>query len=343
MTADLADPADALFRERGLGFELGAWVVGAVPIAGGAGFGLADGSVHLLRRAAPPVVATAHQGACLAVAADIDGGVLSGGDDGRLVAIGLDGMVTEIFAQKGRWIDHVAATVPGKGAMRACAVGRVIHLLPGKGEARRLEHPSSVGGIVFDAKGKRIAAAHYGGASLHWTASTGAPRLLAWKGSHTRVAIAPDGSHVVTAMQESALHGWRLADGADMRMSGYPAKTHSLSFTSNGKWLATSGAESVVLWPFFGGGPMGKAPKEVLGGDQVLVTQVVCHPQQEVVAAGFADGMVAMVEISSGRAVPIAAPGRGSVSALAWSADGGLLAFGTESGFAGLVDLSRRG
>jgi hypothetical protein len=143
-------------------------------------------------------------------------------------------------------------------------------------------------------------------------------------------------------MQESALHGWRLSDGADMRMSGYPAKTHSLSFTANGKWLATSGAESVVLWPFFGGGPMGKAPKELLGGDQVLVTRVACHKQQEVVAAGFADGMVALAEIGSGRAVPVAAPGRGAISALAWGDHGAALAFGTETGFAGLVDLSRR-
>jgi hypothetical protein len=41
-----------------------------------------------------------------------------------------------------------------------------------------------------------------------------------------------------------------------------------------GQWywqaLATSGAESVVLWPFFGGGPMGKAPTEIAGGDDVL-------------------------------------------------------------------------
>ena len=45
-------------------------------------------------------------------------------------------------------------------------------------------------------------------------------------------------------MQENALHGWRLSDGQHMRMSGYPSKTHILSFTRNGKWLATSGADA---------------------------------------------------------------------------------------------------
>jgi WD40 repeat protein len=122
------------------------------------------------------------------------------------------------------------------------------------------------------------------------------------------VAISPDGTHVVTAMQENALHGWRLADGQHMRMSGYPSKTHFLSFTARGKWLATSGADAVVVWPFFGGGPMGKAPTELAGGDGVLVSAVACHPQHEVVAAGFADGLVLLAEIGSGKVVPVAAP-----------------------------------
>ena len=59
-------------------------------------------------------------------------------------------------------------------------------------------------------------------------------------------------------------------------------------------------------------------------------------------AAGFNDGLVVVAEIASGRIVPVAAPGRGAVSALAWSDTGTHLAFGTEEGFAGLVDLSRR-
>ncbi len=72
-----------------------------------------------------------------------------------------------------------------------------------------------------------------------------------------------------------------------MRMSGYPSKTESLSFSRTGKWLASSGADSIVLWPFFGGGPMGKAPLELAGGDGVLCTRVAFQPQQELLAAGF--------------------------------------------------------
>ena len=46
-------------------------------------------------------------------------------------------------------------------------------------------------------------------------------------------------------------------------MTGYPAKSRSLSWSHDGKWLASSGAEACIIWPFADkDGPMGKAPRE---------------------------------------------------------------------------------
>jgi WD40 repeat protein len=115
-----------------------------------------------------------------------------------------------------------------------------------------------------------------------------------------------------------------------------------MSFTRGGKWLATSGAESIVLWPFFGGGPMGKAPTELAGGDNVTCTMVASHPQHEVVASGFSDGLVCVADVANARILPVCGPGRGPISALAWNVDGSALAFGTESGFSAIVDFSKR-
>jgi WD40 repeat protein len=338
--AEVAE-ADFLLASRGRAESLGAWVVSAAfDPANRLAFALADGTLHRAAMAGDWPTVTAHDGAILSASADIAEGWLTGGDDGRLMRTAPDGATTILADYKGRWVDHVAAHRDG---VRAAAVGKALHLLGPGGPLKTLSHPSSVGGIVFDAKGKRVAASHYNGASLWYVgAKEDRPRLLEWKGSHHAIAFSPDGTHVVTAMQEPSLHGWRLADGQHMRMSGYPGKTRSLSFTARGKWLATSGAESVVLWPFFGGGPMGKAPTELAGGDEVFCTAVACHPEHEVVAAGFGDGLVLIAEIATGKVVPVAPPSGGAVSALGWSPNGAVLAFGTEAGTAGLIDLARR-
>ena len=337
---------DFLLASRGTVRDLGAWVVGlAFAKDGTLGYGLGDGSLRLV----PPggaagtwATAAAHDGAVLSLCPDARDGFLTGGDDGRLVRTAADGTVTELAGFGAmKWVEHVAAHESG---LRAATVGKRLHLYDAKGAAlKTLVHPSAVGGIAFDAKGKRIAASHYNGASLWFVgAKEDKARLLDWKGSHAGIAVSPDGTHVVTAMQENALHGWRLADSQHMRMSGYPSKTRSMGFTARGRWLATSGADSIVIWPFFGGGPMGKAPTELAGGDGVICSAVACHPQHEVVAAGFADGLVLLAEIGSGKVVPVAPPGNGGISALAWNAAGSHLAFGTETGMAGLVDLTRR-
>jgi WD40 repeat protein len=341
------DSADHLLETRGVHRDLGAFVVAAAFDRTGtmAAFALGDGSVRLAPLGGEWLDASAHDGAVLALATNTGPtGFISGGDDGRLVRIGADGAVIELAAFGMKWVEHVASFADGKSAVLACGVGRSVHLYDGKGaKLKTLEHPSSVTGIAFDARGKRIGASHYNGASLWFVASkSDNPRKLEWKGSHTGIAISPDGESVVTAMQENALHGWRLSDGQHMRMTGYPSKTASMEFTRNGKWLASSGAESVVLWPFFGGGPMGKPPMELAGGDGVLCTRVACHPQHEAVAAGFNDGLVVMADVASGRVLPVAAGGRGPISALAWNAGGTHLAFGTETGFAALVDFSKR-
>ncbi len=342
--------ASFLIDHRGVTRELGAFVVTARFDRAGrtAAFALGDGTLRLVDLAdrATWREITMHDGAALDLAPDAAArGFVSGGDDGAFRRVAADDSVSDIARFGTKWVEHVASHPADKGhGLLACAVGKQVHLFDGAGQKlKTLDHPSSVTGLAFDAKGKRIGASHYNGASLWYVgAKADNPRRLEWKGSHTAIAIHPDGDALVTAMQENALHGWRLSDNQHMRMSGYPAKTQSLSFTRTGKWLASSGADAMVIWPFFGGGPMGKAPLELAGGDGVTCTQVACHPRDEMVAGGFNDGLVVVADIGSSRVLPIAPPEHGPVSALSWSPDGAFMAIGTETGFAAILDFSKR-
>jgi WD40 repeat protein len=336
---------DALLEARGISQDLGAHVSAAVFNRAGshAAFGLGDGTIRVFDHKTW-TTAAAHDGAVLSLAPDIFAtSFCSGGDDGFFRRTGVDGGVSEIASFGMKWVDHVASWAGPKSApLLACSVGKNLHLFNADGaKLRSLAHPSTVTGIVFDAKGKRIAASHYNGASLWFTGSNAeTPMLLEWKGSHTGITLHPNGEALVTSMQENALHGWSLPEKKHMRMSGYPAKTESFGFTKSGRWLATGGAEAIVLWPFFGGGPMGKAPMELAGAEGAIIKRIACHPEHEVVAAGFDNGLVVVADTIKEKVLAVCGPGRGAVTALCWNFSGSHLALGTANGFAAIVDFS---
>ena len=112
-----------------------------------------------------------------------------------------------------------------------------------------------------------------------------------------------------------------------------------MSWGVAGKYLATSGADTVIVWPFTSkDGPMGKQPA-MLAPLQARVTVVACHPKEEVLAAGYSDGTVLMVRIEDGAEILVRRNGTPPVAALAWNAKGTLLAFADEEGGAGMLTL----
>ncbi|MGB6326361.1 MAG: WD40 repeat domain-containing protein [Methylocella sp.] len=302
-----------------------------------AALSLEDGTVLLATPEAERRIA-AHPGASILVAVAAGDKFITGGDDGRVVAISQDGGVQEIADEKGKWIDALAAR--GDGSI-AWSSGKNVRSRDPAGGIKTFTVPSSVRGLAFTAKGYRIAIAHYDGATLWFPNAAAPPDHFKWKGSHLSITISPDGRFLATSMQENALHAWRVADKKDMRMSGYPAKTRSLSWSFDGHWLATSGADAAIIWPFKDkDGPINKAPLEC-GVRGAKVTCVAFHPKSLVVAQGYEDGVVLLCRIPDGAEILVrAAPeGRGAISALAWDHAGGRLLFGAADGTAGLLDM----
>lgn len=317
-------------------FPLGAFVVETAFLGDTAIFALGDGTIRRVDGAAAEAT-NVHAGAILSAAATRDGRkLLTGGDDGLVALTDAAGKVERVAERPRKWIDHVAA---GPGGAIAFASGRQAFVKLADGRERTFDLPRAVGGLAFASKGLRLAVARYDGVTLWWVGTDAAPTLLEWKGAHLAVTFSPDGRYLVTAMQENALHGWKLDDGKDLRMSGYPAKPKSLSWSAKGRFLATSGANAAVVWPFhFKDGPMGKPPLQ-LGAREVLVTRVACHPKEEMAAIGYGDGMVMAVRFADAEEALMRRPGGTAVSALAWDAGGRRLAFGTEDGAAGVVEI----
>ena len=260
-----------------------------------------------------------------------------GGDDGKLVALSAKGEVALVATDpKRRWIDNTA--IHPEGAV-AWSAGKTAFVRSGKGEEKSFDAPSTVGGLAFAPKGLRLAVAHYNGVTVWFPNMAAKPEYLEWAGSHLGVVFSPDNKFLVTTMHEPALHGWRLADNRHMRMTGYPGRVRSMSWSAGGKSLATSGADAVIMWPFASkDGPMGKEPA-MLAPLQARVSMVACHPKQDILAAGYSDGTILMVRLNDGAEILVRRNGSAAVSALAWNAKGTLLAFAAEDGDAGLLAL----
>ena len=204
------------------------------------------------------------------------------------------------------WIDAVASSFAS--GLIAFASGRDLRLIstgePGFG--RLFTHENVVSGISFDPKGP------------------GSPSPMAARPRGTRASPSRSrpfsngcqphgyplvaGRFLVSAMQDAQLHGWRLPEGKDMRMGGYPSKIRSMAFMSNGLILATAGAPGVVAWPFAGpGGPMGKEAIELAYEEHSLVAQVAAAGLS-ILAGGREDGRVFALDLrSGGRLEPVRA------------------------------------
>jgi WD40 repeat protein len=315
---------------------IGAPVIAVHFLGDKAAFVGAEENVALVNGAGEIARVAVHSGGILCVASDGER-IVMGGDDGKLVELNRKGDVATLATDaKRRWIDNVALHPEGAVAWSA---GKTAFVRGVKGEDKSLDVPSTVGGLAFAPKGLRLAVAHYNGVTLWFPNMAAKPEPLEWAGSHLGVMFSPDNKFLVTAMHEPALHGWRLADNRHMRMTGYPGRVRSMSWSAGGKALATSGADTVILWPFAGkDGPMGKEPA-MLAPLQARVTMVACHPKQDILAAGYSDGTILMVRLDDGAEILVRRNGAAPVSALAWNAKGTVLAFAAEDGDAGLLEL----
>jgi WD40 repeat protein len=317
----------------------GAFVVEAIFDKNGrAAFALGDGTVRF--ESGETIDAHPDAGVQCAAAHPSGVGVISGGDDGRLVWSTTEG-ATELASFPGKWIDAVAASA--ESGLIAFAVGKDARVLDSKDAkfARVFSHERSVAGLSFDDKGRRLACATYGGCALWFARIEGQkPTFLKWAGSHVVATFSPDGKFLISAMQENALHGWRVADAKDMRMGGYPTKPKSIAFLADGGLMATSGAAGAVVWPFTGSnGPMGREAVEIAHDETSKVTRVAGAAKRPVVAGGRDDGRVWVADLTAKGIEQLRADKGAAVSALALSKDLKRVAWGDEDGEAGIAEV----
>lgn len=294
-------------------------------------FGLGDGHVHVVRGDQRSTI-KAHTGAVPIIKPYGQDGFMTLSDDGTLKHIDGADTLHDVADFKGAWTERM--DVHDNGSI-AVAVGRHVYLWTRIDAEPKVigPHDGTVNDVHFAPDGMGLAAAHRDGVTLWaWPHFEPQPMQLPWKGAHLAVTVSADKRWIVTAMQEGALHMWNVALKRDYQMRGYWAKPTQMAWSADRKWLGTSGAESVILWPFDKGGPDGREAMQLGWSNATFVTAIAAHPDAPIMAAGFEDGAVVMLDLAQRKAFSAGVATGHAVTTLAFAPAGDSLLAGRARG-----------
>lgn len=281
-----------------------------------------------------------HQGSALGVAAHPGQGFVSAGDDGRLVRLGPDDKSTELVRQPGVWLEPLA-TGQG-GAILAVGAGKTVLMADlVSGVVRSLgPHSATVACLAVSPAGGVLAVGYAGGVSLWDLDQGGEPANIAWPGGNRAMAFSPDGKYLACANQDRAVHVLDLDAQNVFTLAGLPASAAQLAWTGDSKFLVTTGAGAVLMWPVpecFSDRP---APLVAAPQEEAALAAVAVNPAIPFLAAGFDNGRVILVETVRLAALDLDHQFAAPVSCLAWSRDGRRLVCADEEGEVVALDLA---
>lgn len=224
-------------------------------------------------------------------------------------------------ASKG-WVEWLSWSSTG---LLATAQGKSVRVWTrdGKPVLETPPHESTVSGVAFSPDGSRLMTSCYGAVRLFPLEAEVKARTLQWKSSLLSLTPSPDGKVIAVATQDNSVHFWRLANGRDSEMSGYPTKPTALAWSPDSKLLCTGGGNVVCGWRFVGKGPEGTKPL-MLQGHEAPITRL-SFAKTGLLASGAIDGDVLLWEPFKSETPLGLAPLENEVHQLTFNPEGDLL------------------
>jgi WD40 repeat protein len=175
------------------------------------------------------------------------------------------------------WSEHLVFA--DNGRLLAVSTGRVLHLFDTAGELRASfdPQPGSIAAVAWRPKSNEIAAAGNGGMRLHRLDPAPGSRDYPWRGACLTARWNADGRLLAAGMQDGSVHLWYVTSGTESQMQGYGAKVIATEWSGNGRYLATAGGSSLIVWDFSGKGPEGSEPIELRSHSE-RISALACRP-----------------------------------------------------------------
>lgn len=266
---------------------------------------------------------------------------VSSGQDGRIVW--WDGASGEMRVEQRpsrAWTTQLAFAADGT---LASAAGKQVYLWQAGLELAHEFAPldATVASLCWDKPGRDLAVAKNGGLAVYRVEPPRhTVRQYRWAAPCLVASFSPNGRYLATGTQDGSVHFWHLASGKDSQMRGYPAKVDTLSWSSDGRWLASAAGDVLVLWDFGGKGPEGSRPLQ-LAGHTDRIECLAFQPGGPFLVSGGRDWRLSLWLPGKATTAIDAHLTDSEPSCLRWSADGRFVAVGERSGALSIYELVR--
>jgi WD40 repeat protein len=265
-----------------------------------------------------------HSNVVNSVAYSPDGRFFISGSADRTVKIwdAESGQPLKTLSDHSRWVNDVCYSPDGRIIASASGDGTVKLWNAENGVLLRTlsGHDGEVHTVRFSPDGRLIASGSADSAVIMWDAGNGRElRTLAGHDGAVRALVfSPDGRHIASASSvDSTIRIWDSGTGQQIRSFGI-AGVESLSYSPDGKYLASGSLDNAVrLWEAGTG-----RETLVLAGRSSWVRAVAYSPDGRYLALGSTDRTVRIWEAGTGRETLTLAGHTATVRSVAYSPDG---------------------
>ncbi|MBZ9848154.1 WD40 repeat domain-containing protein [Mesorhizobium sp. CA14] len=287
-----------------------------------------------------PLIATAALGdGDLPLASYLHSGFLVGTPAGEAVHLMAEGDIAHTVVKVDGPI--IAIEYSPRVAMTAASNGRDVFLSRAQGDATRLQREtlSPAHTLEFSPNGRHLACGCETGLAI-WATDTDAGPIaeIPLSARLTTVRWSGDGTWLACGLETGGFALVSVADSRVTTVAGFPSPVRAVCWSPPGNALFASGAFRIAGWSMTAPPLDGETSGALETGRTGLVPveTLAAHPHKRLIAAGYANGRIAIAQIGVRDELLVRALG-GAVTALAWSGDGRHLAVGAVDGTAAIV------
>lgn len=255
-------------------------------------------------------------------------------DNGRINALTPGGIATYLPAKAPGPITALAATADGGTLAYAC--GAQVFVTEARADApQALTAPGPVTALAVSPDGQTLAAAYEGGVVRWHLSALDAPACLSpLPGAPVRIVWRADGAFLLASMGAAGLCVIDAANNTVRSQGNFPAPVTAAAFGPTTGTVIAPGAFRVTAWTLddWRDTQTGKA-------GLVLIPQIATSPNRNLVAVGYANGLLSLAEIGQPAEILLREDTGAGITAMAWSANGDFLAVAGEDGTVGLVEF----